>query len=212
MCSASGHGHSDCVSARRARAFSTWRSRSRTCCTSVSWRWTRRSSCPSATSRTGGNTALNTSGLPNVPAKTLQNAMFPRATVSARKPAAPQQEARNRAATSSWYCLERAVQIGRKGCIAFLPSLHAEPALGTEQPECRLVGRRNGKDPAKDSKANPMDGRRVTTVTGEVVCVRRAPDLDALRKELQARRAAVLLPISHCSSVSCQITSRASSG
>ncbi len=39
-----------------------------------------------------------------------------------------------------------------------------------------------------------MEGRRVTTVTGEIVCVRRAPDLDALRRELQARRVTVLLP------------------
>jgi len=34
----------------------------------------------------------------------------------------------------------------------------------------------------------------VTTVTGEVVCIRRAPDLGALRKELQAGRAGTLTP------------------
>ena len=53
--------------------------------------------------------------------------------------------------------------------------------------------RRNGKDPAKDSEANPMEGRRLTTVTGEVVCIRRAPDLDALRTELRVRLASVSL-------------------
>lgn len=47
--------------------------------------------------------------------------------------------------------------------------------------------RRSGTDPARDSAANPMLGRHVTTVTGEVVCVRRPPDLEALRVELQAR-------------------------
>ncbi len=35
----------------------------------------------------------------------------------------------------------------------------------------------------------------MTTITGEVVCVRRTPDLDALRKELQVRRRSLMVSL-----------------
>lgn len=51
---------------------------------------------------------------------------------------------------------------------------------------CRHRGcRRAGKDPVEDSRRHPLQGAMATAVTGELVCVRQAPDLEALRAELQ---------------------------
>ena len=41
----------------------------------------------------------------------------------------------------------------------------------------------------------------MTTVTGEVVCVRRAPDIDALRKELQVHCSGLVVSFLWCSAV-----------
>ena len=45
--------------------------------------------------------------------------------------------------------------------------------------------RRAGKDPVGDSQRHPLQGVAAKAVTGEAVCVRRAPDLAALRRDLQ---------------------------
>lgn len=45
--------------------------------------------------------------------------------------------------------------------------------------------RRAGRDPAGDSRRHPLQGTPATAVTGEAVIVRRAPDLETLRGELQ---------------------------
>ncbi|PRW57398.1 5-oxoprolinase [Chlorella sorokiniana] len=44
---------------------------------------------------------------------------------------------------------------------------------------------RAGRDPAGDSQRHPLQGSPATAVTGEAVVVRKAPDLEALRGELQ---------------------------
>lgn len=41
-----------------------------------------------------------------------------------------------------------------------------------------------------DSERYPIEGRAVTAVTGEALVVRRAPDLEALRRDLEGVRAA----------------------
>ena len=59
---------------------------------------------------------------------------------------------------------------------------------GPANSECYLsLRRRNGPDPAQARKAQPVERRCVETITGEIVCVRREPDLESLRTELQAR-------------------------
>ena len=52
--------------------------------------------------------------------------------------------------------------------------------------------RRAGRDPAGDSARHPLGGTHLvdTAVTGEAVCVRRAPDLVALRAQLEGVLAA----------------------
>jgi hypothetical protein len=45
--------------------------------------------------------------------------------------------------------------------------------------------RRAGKNPAGDSERHPLGGTAAIAVTGEAVCVRKPPDLHALRMELQ---------------------------
>lgn len=47
-------------------------------------------------------------------------------------------------------------------------------------------GTRAGRDPAGDSERHPLGGTPATATTGEAVVVRRAPDLPALRRDLQA--------------------------
>ncbi len=42
--------------------------------------------------------------------------------------------------------------------------------------------KRAGRDPRRDGAAYPPGGPCVEGVTGETVCIRRAPDLDALRR------------------------------
>lgn len=46
-------------------------------------------------------------------------------------------------------------------------------------------GTRAGRDPVGDSQRHPQHGTTATAVTGEAVCIRRAPNLQALRRELQ---------------------------
>lgn len=45
--------------------------------------------------------------------------------------------------------------------------------------------RRAGRDPAGDSQRHPLGGTPATAVTGEALVVRRGPDLEALRRDLQ---------------------------
>ena len=52
------------------------------------------------------------------------------------------------------------------------------------------ASRRAGKHPKEDEKAWPPGGNITTTVTGEQVCVRKEPDLAALRTELERLRKA----------------------
>lgn len=47
--------------------------------------------------------------------------------------------------------------------------------------------RRSGQHPQEDEKTYAPEGERKEAVTGEVVCVRRTVDLDALRSDLKAR-------------------------
>jgi hypothetical protein len=50
----------------------------------------------------------------------------------------------------------------------------------------QVVCRRSGQHPKEDEQAYAPEGERKETVTGEMVCVRRKVDLDALRADLQA--------------------------
>lgn len=50
----------------------------------------------------------------------------------------------------------------------------------------QVVCRRSGQHPREDEQAYAPEGERRETVTGEMVCVRRKVDLDALRADLQA--------------------------
>ena len=52
------------------------------------------------------------------------------------------------------------------------------------------ASRRAGKHPKEDEKAWPPGGKVLTTVTGEQVCVRKEPDLTALKTELERLRKA----------------------
>lgn len=45
-----------------------------------------------------------------------------------------------------------------------------------------IPDKRAGRDPKRDTDAYPPGGPCIEGVTGEVVCIRRAPDLDALRR------------------------------
>lgn len=47
--------------------------------------------------------------------------------------------------------------------------------------------KRSGKDPKHDSDIYPIEGKRVTSQTGEVGVVRRSPDMDSLKTALQVR-------------------------
>jgi hypothetical protein len=49
-----------------------------------------------------------------------------------------------------------------------------------------VVCRRSGQHPREDEQAYTPEGERKETVTGEMVCVRRKVDIDALRADLQA--------------------------
>ena len=58
-------------------------------------------------------------------------------------------------------------------CVQMVLPLGSEPS------------KRSGKDPKRDSEMYPIEGRRVTSQTGEVGVVRRSPDMGALRTALQ---------------------------
>ena len=47
--------------------------------------------------------------------------------------------------------------------------------------------KRSGKDPKRDSDIYPLEGKKVTSQTGEVGIVRRSPDMDSLKTALQVR-------------------------
>ena len=47
--------------------------------------------------------------------------------------------------------------------------------------------KRSGKDPKRDADIYPIEGKKVTSQTGEVGIVRRSPDMDSLKTALQVR-------------------------
>lgn len=55
--------------------------------------------------------------------------------------------------------------------------------LPLEEEPCK----RSGKDPKQDSESYPIEGRKITSQTGEIGIVRREPDLQTLKKDLQVR-------------------------
>ena len=52
--------------------------------------------------------------------------------------------------------------------------------------------KRSGKNPQQDSAAYPIEGEKITSQTGEIGIVRRAPDLQTLKKDLQVCQKEVL--------------------
>ena len=47
------------------------------------------------------------------------------------------------------------------------------------------ASKRSGKDPSRDSELYPIEGKKITSQTGEVGIVRRSPDMDSLKTALQ---------------------------
>lgn len=62
--------------------------------------------------------------------------------------------------------------------------LNNGPAVQVVIPLGDAPGQRAGRSPKSDQEAFPPGGPVVPGTTGELVCVRRAPDLDALRRQL----------------------------
>jgi hypothetical protein len=58
--------------------------------------------------------------------------------------------------------------------------------------------RRSGQQPQKDEKEYAPEGERRETVTGEMVCVRRKIDLEALVGDLQVRTFLRAVTLSRC--------------
>ena len=48
--------------------------------------------------------------------------------------------------------------------------------------------KRSGKDPIRDSEIYPIEGKKITSQTGEVGIVRRSPDMDSLKEALQVNQ------------------------
>ncbi len=51
------------------------------------------------------------------------------------------------------------------------------------------ASKRAGKNPTRDSEIYPIEGKKITSQTGEVGIVRRSPDMDSLKSALQVRLA-----------------------
>ena len=51
------------------------------------------------------------------------------------------------------------------------------------------ASKRAGKDPTRDSEIYPIEGKKITSQTGEVGIVRRSPDMDSLKSALKVRLA-----------------------
>ena len=47
------------------------------------------------------------------------------------------------------------------------------------------ASKRAGKNPTRDSEIYPIDGKKITSQTGEVGIVRRSPDMDSLKSALK---------------------------
>lgn len=73
------------------------------------------------------------------------------------------------------------VGMRRTYTLALLTLLQVILPLG-EEPD-----RRAGKDPCDDSRRYPPGGKCIKGVTGEVVCIRKAPDLEAVRRRVLAK-------------------------
>ena len=53
--------------------------------------------------------------------------------------------------------------------------------------------KRAGKSPKQASQDFPIEGKKITSQTGEVGIVRRSPDMDSLKKELKVSHAGVVV-------------------
>ena len=53
--------------------------------------------------------------------------------------------------------------------------------------------KRSGKNPKQDSQDYPIEGKKITSQTGEVGIVRRSPDMDSLTNELKVSQAGAVL-------------------
>lgn len=51
------------------------------------------------------------------------------------------------------------------------------------------ASKRAGKNPTRDSEIYPIEGKKITSQTGEVGIVRRSPDMDSLKSALKVRLA-----------------------
>ncbi len=51
------------------------------------------------------------------------------------------------------------------------------------------ASKRAGKNPMRDSEIYPIEGKKITSQTGEVGIVRRSPDMDSLKSALKVRLA-----------------------
>lgn len=70
--------------------------------------------------------------------------------------------------------------------------LHADTAIRHLQIVLPLgdePSKRSGKNPKQDSQNYPIEGKKITSQTGEVGIVRRSPDMDSLRKALKVSHA-----------------------
>lgn len=53
--------------------------------------------------------------------------------------------------------------------------------------------KRSGKNPKQNSQEYPIEGKKITSQTGEVGIVRRSPDMDSLKTELKVSHAGAVV-------------------
>ncbi len=71
---------------------------------------------------------------------------------------------------------------------AICASLHITACLMVAQIVLPLgdeASKRAGKNPKRDSEIYPIEGKKITSQTGEVGIVRRSPDMDSLKSALK---------------------------
>ena len=54
--------------------------------------------------------------------------------------------------------------------------------------------KRSGKNPKQDSQDYPIEGKKITSQTGEVGIMRRSPDMESLKEALKVCHAALAYP------------------
>lgn len=79
-------------------------------------------------------------------------------------------------------------------CITDTLAVHHPARAPTLPPYCSPCSRA-GRDPQGDAARHTLHGTPAVGVTGEAVVVRQAPDLEALRKDLQVWRPPLLLAL-----------------